>query len=460
MHKLFIRTIIVLSLLCHVSLSLSASNEAVSDGLIYELNPDDHTATLTGVSADFVVADLQIPQQIIVESNAYSVVSISVGAFKNVDCLETVVVPGSVVSVGNMAFELCANLLRVDINEGVKQLGTRTFYGCKKLASVILPSTLASIGENSFTRCDGLMDIYCAAVVPPVMSNNDFMPSSGTTIPAVAHVVKDSVDLYKSADGWQYLSTIIGDLNLAGEERVELSAIGAGTVTYGDNVAHDGITVVDMPAAPENIVVSIVADEGYEFRRLSVETASGETIHYSFTHERGKIEATAPYVNGMKFMAEFMPVEQHTLTVLSSHGGEYRVSVSHGNRYRMEYQAPDSWYLSSVSFDNEPLEVTPSDRGGVAVLTPPVVKDSRLSFVITNTMTGAEVINNASMPEVRVYSDSISITGLKQGDVVTVTDANGVNQSLQSVGDGVRAFNITPGVYIIRVGSSIYKVMI
>jgi len=304
------------------------------------------------------------------------------------------------------------------------------------------------------------MDIYCSAVNPPVMSDNDFIPSSGVKLLAIGHVVEESVDLYKSADGWKYLKSIVGDLNLSGGERVELSAIGAGTVTYGDNVAHNGITVVDMLAAPESVMVTIVADEGYEFRELRVETVSGETIHYSFTQERGKIEAIAPYVNGMKFLAEFVPVEQHTLTVLGGHGSEYRVSVPYGDRYRMEYKAPESWYLSSVSFDSEPLEVASSDRGGVTIVTPPIVKDSKLSFVITNTMTGSEVINNMSTPEVRVYSDSISITGLRQGDNVTVTDVNGVKQCMHSVGDGVWVFNLTPGIYVITVGLCVYKVMI
>ena len=84
-----------------------------------------------------------------------------------------VVVPGTVEydgitytvkGVGNRAFELCGDLRKVTISEGIYKIGAYAFYYCGNLERVILPSTLDVIDASNpvFTGCSKLEIITTA----------------------------------------------------------------------------------------------------------------------------------------------------------------------------------------------------------------------------------------------------------------------------------------------------------
>ena len=54
--------------------------------------------------------------------------------------------------IDNNAFEKCRDkLLRVEICEGVEEIGSQAFHGCQHIESVEFPSTLTSIGCHAFS---------------------------------------------------------------------------------------------------------------------------------------------------------------------------------------------------------------------------------------------------------------------------------------------------------------------
>ena len=82
-------------------------------------------------------------------------------------------------------------------------------YNCQKLTSLTLPTTITNIGYHSFDECNALVEIHCKATTPPTLEQYAFEDVvTGRKI----YVPHDSVEAYKTADGWSdFADQIIGE---------------------------------------------------------------------------------------------------------------------------------------------------------------------------------------------------------------------------------------------------------
>ena len=79
-----------------------------------------------------------------------SVTSIGNGAFmKNYD-LPSVTIPNSVTSIGDGAFETCTSLTSITIPNSVTYIGASAFIYCDVLTSIKIPASVTSIGTDAF----------------------------------------------------------------------------------------------------------------------------------------------------------------------------------------------------------------------------------------------------------------------------------------------------------------------
>lgn len=184
------------------------------DGIIYQLDRTNSTATVTGCLA--TVTNAAIPAQITSAGNTYDVVAIAKEAFMANSTVTSLTIPASVKSIGQDAFRnlrgiknvylpaleaWCAveiangnanpiyNLfsassesrwgkLFIDglpaptdivIPEGVTAM-SRSFYGYKPMTSVSLPSTLTKLGDQAFANCAKLTEVEVPAGVTEIGS--------------------------------------------------------------------------------------------------------------------------------------------------------------------------------------------------------------------------------------------------------------------------------------------------
>ena len=116
-------------------------------------------------------------------------------------------IPSSVTSIGDCAFFRYEGLTSITIPSSVISIGYRTFELCTSLPSITIPSSVTSIKSRAFNNCSRLSEVIVNAVVPPTLGADVFEYCNANL---QIKVPAESLQVYKTADGWsEYSSSII-----------------------------------------------------------------------------------------------------------------------------------------------------------------------------------------------------------------------------------------------------------
>ena len=103
--------------------------------------------------------DVVIPSEI----KGYSVLIVDENAFKDCNNLISVDIQSGITNIGKGAFSGCSNLESVSIPRSMIAIDEQAFFGCSSMTSIEIPSDLAYIiGSQVFEGCSNLT-IYCEA---------------------------------------------------------------------------------------------------------------------------------------------------------------------------------------------------------------------------------------------------------------------------------------------------------
>ena len=91
------------------------------------------------------------------------------GAFANTS-LTRISIPSSVKVIGSTAFFGCSRLTNVELCEGLEKIMIRAFEECASLEDVSIPSTVNKIGRNAFGSCRSLKHISIPSTVKVIDS--------------------------------------------------------------------------------------------------------------------------------------------------------------------------------------------------------------------------------------------------------------------------------------------------
>ena len=88
--------------------------------------------------------------------------------------IEQVIIPASVVKIGNYAFSNCSALSSVSFAEGslAKTLGTDVFSGCEYLTTLEIPAHVEEIGNFTFFGCSRLVQVRNLSSIQDLKLNN------------------------------------------------------------------------------------------------------------------------------------------------------------------------------------------------------------------------------------------------------------------------------------------------
>ena len=87
-----------------------------------------------------------------------TVTEIAERAFSGIKGFDRVVIPGSVKTIGDQAFERCY-FSQTALGEGIERIGEEAFARCGALAGVSLPDSLTEMGSGAFAYCGALQSI-------------------------------------------------------------------------------------------------------------------------------------------------------------------------------------------------------------------------------------------------------------------------------------------------------------
>jgi hypothetical protein len=139
-----------------------------------------------GVDNNYVANNLVIPKEVIHDSKIYQVIEIYEYAFAITDLTGSLTIPNGVTSIGNNAFNGCANLTgsltipgsvetigiaafkdcsgftgSLTIESGVETIEEAAFNGCSSFTEILtIPNTVEDIGNSAFAGCNAISTIY------------------------------------------------------------------------------------------------------------------------------------------------------------------------------------------------------------------------------------------------------------------------------------------------------------
>ena len=167
-----------------------------------------------------------------------SIVCIGENAFRELQSLTSINIPSSVKSIEKNAFRDCSILSAVTISEGIEEIGAGSFYGCSSLKSVSLPNSVLMIPTELFSKCSSLSSINLGNNIKKISTNAFYDCSSLNEI-----AIPDSVSEIESAfDNCISLNTIWFPANAKYTETTyssHPSNIANVHITKGDGEIHD-----------------------------------------------------------------------------------------------------------------------------------------------------------------------------------------------------------------------------
>ncbi len=286
-------------------LALFASAEEVTiDGICYELNTEDGTATVTSVQDNSVVGAFVIKDSVTHNGISFQITGISGGALSECENITSVTIPSSITNVsGYIKFATSGkgvnnifvdpeneNYASVDgvlytkdmstlvrfpeaktsanwsIPVGVKTIADRAFYECENLSEVKLPTSITTIESNAFHNC-GITSLTIPASVEII---GDYIISD----------CKNLTDLYfegvptESGDSFTrniplkrvHFATLENLLSftIKNDNPEYIEEIGDGLNYYGGNIFKDAdiyvgdenvskLTILEIPEGTESI---------------------------------------------------------------------------------------------------------------------------------------------------------------------------------------------------------------
>ncbi len=188
------------------------------------------------------ITDLVIPDGISI---------IKDGTFQSTS-LTSVVIPNSVTTIGESAFEHCDSLTSVVVGNNVTTIGESAFNDCDKLYTVSIGNGITTIKDEAFYGCGKLFHLSITAEIPPTVGENVFTSTpSGLKV----KVPCGSIQKYQTISPWSN-KTVEEDFM----HRLSVSSnnrdMGSAVISIEPSCSNDGVAMITAVPIEGNYFVS------------------------------------------------------------------------------------------------------------------------------------------------------------------------------------------------------------
>ena len=127
---------------------------------------------------------------------------------KNMNKLDTIILPPTVTNIYRNAFMYCTALKSFTFPEGLVTVATSVLEGCTGLKKVVIPESVTTINQDAFYNCSALQEIYNYAITPQTITERSVYNVNKHT--CLLYVPIDYIDLYRAKTVWCDFDNIIG----------------------------------------------------------------------------------------------------------------------------------------------------------------------------------------------------------------------------------------------------------
>lgn len=152
--------VVALTSFAIIGMSEDANGESYEqDGIEYWVSGD--AASIRGHAEG--IRDVVIPSHITVDGRSVIVQTISDRAFYGCESLNSIILPETIVSIGDDAFNGCSAMVRAELPDGQShiffRIGESAFYGCESLTEITIPNGTHSLPKSAFGECRSMVSI-------------------------------------------------------------------------------------------------------------------------------------------------------------------------------------------------------------------------------------------------------------------------------------------------------------
>ena len=182
MKKMLFSVLMVLALTLALALGVSGAEVVetgnLTDTVCYTLYVDgkmviEGTGELPGYYYDLGGYFYDIFPNVTRIEVGEGITSLEANCFYNLRKLQSVSLPSTLKTIGSSAFGNCRELQRVVLTEGLQFIGQDAFMNSHELTSILIPASVAEIGDTAFSGCPKLKEVVFQGL-PPVMSEMAF----------------------------------------------------------------------------------------------------------------------------------------------------------------------------------------------------------------------------------------------------------------------------------------------
>ncbi|MCM1306593.1 MAG: leucine-rich repeat domain-containing protein [Bacteroides sp.] len=91
--------------------------------------------------------------------------------FEDDETITSIVMPDSVVYIGDYAFMYCTALESVTLSNSLTEISHDSFSGCTALESIVIPNSVTTIKYDTFMNCESLANVTIGSAVESIESN-------------------------------------------------------------------------------------------------------------------------------------------------------------------------------------------------------------------------------------------------------------------------------------------------
>ena len=284
-----------------------------------------------------------------------SVTSIGDFAFQGCSGLTSITIPNSVTSIGYLAFGYCNGLTSITIPNSVTSIGNYAFSYCSDLMSITIPNSVSYIGDAAFFCCRNLSLVFSNIKKPFAIDGYTFSLISGS---AILYVPKGTKSSYQAFSGWtSHFADIIEESGT--QYSLSITASGNGSVTYNGTAVKNRTTTFTVDEGT-SATLTFTPDNGYQLASVKVGSTD---VTSRVSNNKYTISSISANTN-VTVTFEAIPAVTYSLKITASGNGSVTYNgtavknktttftVDEGTSATLTFTPDNGYQLASVKVGN------------------------------------------------------------------------------------------------------------